>query len=220
MVVAVVNNTKLKKCVLTKSCCRKVEMKRIKYNSPVVLTFAIISLLALGLSSLSDGGSNRLMFSVYGNNWGSPMHYFRLLAHSLGHANVQHLSGNILLMLLVGPSVEERYGSLRLLCMMLGTSLVIGLISVLVQPTIMLLGASGIVFMLIILNSFGSSDRGMIPVTLILVVIVYMGQEVFVGVQNILGTTEDSISQLAHIVGGLCGLLFGFIFRSDRKNEE
>jgi membrane associated rhomboid family serine protease len=104
---------------------------------------------------------------------------------------------------------EERYGSRQLLIMMLVTSLLTGLVSAIIQPDIMLLGASGIAFMLILLSSFASSQGGTIPVTLILAVIIYIGGEVITGAQNILGVASDNISQLTHIIGGICGIVFG-----------
>ena len=43
------------------------------------------------------------------------------------------------------------------------------------------------------------------PNTLILVVVLYLGGEVVDAV-----TAQDSVSQLSHIVGGLCGAVLGF----------
>ena len=188
-------------------------MKRITYNSPVILTFALLSLAVLGLAYLTNNASNRLLFSVYGNSWADPLGYFRLFGHSIGHANWAHLSSNFILILLIGPMTEERYGSKQLLIMMLITSLITGVISALIQPNVMLLGASGIAFMLILLSSFASSQSGTIPITLILAIIIYIGSEVITGAQNIVGITSDNISQLTHIIGGICGIAFGIFVR-------
>jgi len=55
------------------------------------------------------------------------------------------------------------------------TALVTGLVQFIFFPHSALLGASGIVFMMIVLSSFTESRGGGIPITLILVVIFYLG---------------------------------------------
>ena len=47
---------------------------------------------------------------------------------------------------------------------------------------------------------------------MILVVIFYLGGELLDGL-----TTSDNVSQLTHIVGGLCGLIFGFTIKKHRR---
>ncbi|MCL1793478.1 MAG: rhomboid family intramembrane serine protease [Oscillospiraceae bacterium] len=191
-------------------------MKRITYNAPVILTFALLSLAALGLGYLTKDASTRLLFSVYGNSWTDPLGYLRLFGHSLGHANWAHLSSNFILILLIGPMIEERYGSKQLLLMMLATSLVTGIVSVLAQPHAALLGASGIAFMLILLSSFASSESGTVPVTFIFAVIIYIGGEALTGAQEIIGVSSNNVSQLTHIVGGICGVLFGIFGKRNK----
>ena len=75
-----------------------------------------------------------------------------------------------------------------------------------------LLGASGIVFMMILLSSFGGVRNGTIPTTLILVAIFYLGDEIWNGI-----FVQDNISQLTHIIGGLCGTVFGFALSSGKR---
>ena len=65
-------------------------------------------------------------------------------------------------------------------------------------------GASGIVFMLIVLSSFTSVKQGEIPLTALLVLGLYLGQEIINGL-----TSLDSISQITHIIGGAMGFIFG-----------
>jgi membrane associated rhomboid family serine protease len=110
---------------------------------------------------------------------------------------------NFTFILLIGPILEEKYGSSRLLLMILFTGLVTGLLQVAVF-TDGLMGASGIVFMMIILGSFVNVRSGDIPLTFILVAVLFLGREVV----QALG--EDQISQFAHIIGGICGGIFGF----------
>ncbi|MCD8125422.1 MAG: rhomboid family intramembrane serine protease, partial [Lachnospiraceae bacterium] len=86
---------------------------------------------------------------------------------------------------------------------------VTGIVNMVFFPGIALMGASGIVFMMMILSSVVSVRRGEIPLTLILVAVIYLGQEVYDGL-----FTSDNISHLSHIIGGACGCVFGFTRRT------
>ena len=169
-------------------------MKRrlvIRFNAPVILSFALLSLLALVLGTLTNDATTYRFFSVYRSSLSDPLTYVRFFGHVLGHADYEHYMGNMLLLLLVGPGLEEKYGSGTMVWMILVTALVTGLVHFVFFPGSALLGASGVVFMMIVLSSFTAMRRGEIPVTLILVVIFYLG--------------------------GLCGLIFGFTVRRGRR---
>ena len=181
---------------------------RLRYNSPVILTFTAISLAALILNFLTRGWSNRTLFSVYRASLLSPLTWLRLFTHVLGHSGYQHFISNMLLFLVVGPPMEEKYGSRKLLIAILITAAVTGVLEMLLFPGHALLGASGIVFMLIVLSSLSGMREGTIPLTLIVVVVLYIGREV---VDMI--TVRDNISQLGHIIGGLCGAAIGYAFQ-------
>lgn len=188
-------------------------MKKITWNSPVVLTFALISLLALVLNGVTGGMSNRLLFSIYRSSWRDPFMYVRLFTHVLGHASWQHYSGNMLLFLLIGPMLEEKYGSKSLLQLIAITALVTGLVHILLFPDTGLLGASGIDFAFILLASItGSRRNGEIPLTLILVAVLYCGQQVYDGL-----FTPDNVSQLSHLIGGAVGTVFGLRMPARRR---
>lgn len=45
----------------------------------------------------------------------SPLFYVRLFGHVLGHASWDHFTGNILLILVIGPMIEEKYGSKKII---------------------------------------------------------------------------------------------------------
>ena len=184
----------------------------IHFNAPVILTFALLSLLALLLGNWTNGAATHQYFSVYRSSLSDPLTYVRFIGHVLGHADYEHYMGNMLLLLLVGPGLEEKYGSGTMVWMILVTALVTGLVHFVFFPGSALLGASGVVFMMIVLSSFTAMRRGEIPVTLILVVIFYLGGEIMDGLFK-----KDNISQITHIVGGLCGLIFGFTVRRGRR---
>ena len=180
-------------------------MKRIQYNSPVILTFFFLSLTVLVLDRLTSGWTTLHLFSVYRSPV-SPLFFVRLLGHVLGHAGWDHFLGNMLLLLVVGPPLEEKYGSSTLLVGIVLTAAVSGLLQCLFFPGVALLGASGIVFMLIMLSSLAGMRAGSIPVTLILVAVLYLGQEVY----SIL-FVQDNVANFMHLVGGACGTAFGFL---------
>ena len=184
----------------------------IRFNAPVILTFALLSLLALLLGNWTNGAATHQYFSVYRSSLSDPLTYVRFIGHVLGHADYEHYMSNMLLLLLVGPGLEEKYGSGTMVWMILVTALVTGLVHFVFFPGSALLGASGVVFMMIVLSSFTAMRRGEIPVTLILVVIFYLGGEIMDGLFK-----KDNISQITHIVGGLCGLIFGFTVRRGRR---
>ena len=184
----------------------------IRFNAPVILTFALLSLLALLLGNWTNGAATHQYFSVYRSSLSDPLTYVRFIGHVLGHADYEHYMGNMLLLLLVGPGLEEKYGSGTMVWMILVTALVTGLVHFVFFPGSARLGASGVGFMMIVLSSFTAMRRGEIPVTLILVVIFYLGGEIMDGLFK-----KDNISQITHIVGGLCGLIFGFTVRRGRR---
>ena len=181
-------------------------LRRIQYNSPVVLTFALVSLAVLLIGALTEGASTAALFCVYRSPLTDPLTYPRLFLHVLGHADYAHYMGNMLLMLVVGPPLEEKYGSRSLLLAIVITAFVSGLVQWLCFPGQALLGASGIVFMLIVMASLSGMRSGAIPLTLIFVVIFYLGGEIVDGILR-----SDNISQLTHIVGGICGAVIGYV---------
>ena len=181
-------------------------MKKFQYNSPVVISFFLISFAALVLGWLSNNWTTASLFSVYRSSFRDPFTYIRLISHVLGHADLEHFFGNMLMFLVIGPPLEERYGSRVLLTGILLTALVSGLLQTVLFPNSALLGASGIVFMLIMLSSLSGMEDGGIPVTLILVAVLYLGRELY----SIL-FVKDDVANLMHIIGGICGTTYGFL---------
>ncbi|QQO07926.1 rhomboid family intramembrane serine protease [Breznakiella homolactica] len=186
---------------------------RIKYNSPTVLTYAFLSALVLILSQTVLPSLTRDWFMVPGKNTFSPSSFRNwvcVFTHVVGHANWNHLISNFSFILLIGPILEENYGSLSLIFMIAVTAVVTGLLNAFLFPTA-LLGASGVVFMMILLASFTNFNHGEIPLTFILVLFLYLGRELFNSFSS------NNISEFAHIVGGFCGSLFGFFRPAARK---
>lgn len=178
---------------------------RLKYNSPVILTYSLICLIVLGIGHLTYGVSTTRFFVLYFTSFTDPFFYLRIFTYVFGHYNWGHFIGNMTLLLLVGPLVEEKYGQNSLVRMMIVTSIV-GAIIHLLTSTAGALGASGIIFMLILLASFSNSGKGEIPLTFVLVCIVFLGSEIVSAF-----TIEDNVSRIGHIAGGTLGGVLGFL---------
>lgn len=181
---------------------------KLQYNAPVVLSFALISLAVLILDYMTYGKSTAQFFSVYRSSLLTFATYPRFVLHVLGHSSYQHYISNMMMILVVGPPLEEKYGSRALFWAIFITALVSGMVHWLFFPNTALLGASGIVFMMIVMSSLAGMKNGCIPITLILVMLLYIGGEIVDGV-----LLRDNVSQLTHIVGGLCGAFLGLSMR-------
>lgn len=187
---------------------------RLSFNSPVILGFALICFAVLMIDKVTGGVSTDELFSVYRSSLVNPLTYIRFFGHVLGHAGWDHFIGNIMLLLVVGPLLEEKYGSSNILFLILSTALVTGIVHFIFFPRTQLLGASGVVFALILLSSFTSFKEGKIPVTFILVAVIYIGQQVYDGF-----FVNDNVSNLTHILGGIVGSGLGFVMNKNKMNK-
>jgi len=178
-----------------------------------VLTFAFLSLFVLLLDKLTGGVSTTKLFCVYRSSLADPLTYPRFFLHVLGHASFAHYFNNMLMLLVIGPPMEEKYGSRGLLIAIICTAFIAGLVQWLFFPGTALLGASGIVFMLIVMASLSGMRNGEVPLTLILVLVFYIGGEVVDGL-----FTQDNISQLTHIIGGMCGAVIGLALGKNKRS--
>lgn len=179
---------------------------RITFNSPVILSFVGVCLLALILDKITGGISTLKLFSVYRSSFLNPLTYVRLIGHIFGHAGWSHFINNIMMILILGPMLEEKYGSKDILLVILITAVVTGAFHMIFNPFTRFLGASGVVFAFILLSSLTSFDDGGIPVTFILVAVIYIGEQIY----QLIAITSN-VSNITHIIGGAVGATFGFV---------
>ena len=177
---------------------------RVRYNAPVILTFSLVCLAVLVLLAVTHDRLRGYFVAPGYAGWGDPRFYVRLFTHVLGHADTHHLLANLTIILLLGPLLEEKYGSVTLLEMIAITAVVTGALNVVLFNT-GLMGASGVAFMLIVLASLANFRRGEVPLTFVLVAILFLGAEVAAAMND-----RDNISQFAHVAGGLCGAALGW----------
>ena len=189
-------------------------MKKLKitFNSPIILGFAAICLLSTVLNFITRGATNNLLFMTYHSPLSSPMTYIRFFTHVFGHADWAHFIGNMSYILLLGPMLEEKYSSSVLAGVIAVTALITGLINYIFFWNVALCGASGVVFAFILMSSFTSFKEGEIPLTFILVAVLYIGQQVVQGI-----TLNDNVSNMAHIIGGVVGGAMGYML--NRKKQ-
>lgn len=179
---------------------------KVYMNAPITLGFVAICIISLLLAYLTDDASTVLVFSTYGSSWLSPLTYLRLVGHVFGHGGIEHLTSNMLYILLLGPMLEEKYHE-KLITVILTTAIVTGVIHNIIQPDVILLGASGVVFAFILLASITGKENG-IPITLIFAAILWLGQEFYSGF-----TSSDNISHITHIIGGVSGAILGLLYK-------
>jgi len=179
---------------------------RIKYNAPVSLTLIILSAIVLFFNINVNNYIISDWFTVDGNvtfNYSDPFSYIKFLTHILGHTDISHFMGNAIYLILLGPILEEKYKSRTLLTLIIITAVISSGINVLFVDTYML-GASGVVYLFIVLVSFTNIEKGEFPLSVVVVLAFYVYKEI---------SREDAghISVVTHLVGAIVGLLFGLI---------
>lgn len=180
---------------------------KISYNAPVVLSFVLMCLVVTFIGIATKGWMTEKLFMTYHSSLLYPLTYLRFFTHVLGHDGWTHFLGNASYLLLLGPMLEEKYGSKSIFQVVIVTAFVTGVINYIFFENIALCGASGIVFAFIVLASFTNFSEGEIPLSFILVVGIFIGQQIYEGMM-----VQDNISNMAHIVGGMMGAALGFKF--------
>ena len=182
-------------------------ISKFDYNAPVILTYFFICFIILMIDKLCRGKFSKTFFTTYKNDsLLNPLTYFKLISHSLGHADWDHLYSNFIKILLIGPLIEEKYGSINLLIALVLTSLIIGIVNKFLGK-VGILGASGVAYMLILLSSFVNMENGKIPITLTLIILFFVVDEVI----KLFRRKKDGVSHLGHITGSLCGIVLGVL---------
>ena len=177
----------------------------INFNAPVTLSFVMICFIVTIIGVVTGGRSTWLLFMTYHSSLSNPLTFLRLFTHVFGHSGWSHFIGNASYLLLLGPMLEEKYGSKELLEVIGITALATGLVNYIFFWNVGLCGASGVVFAFILLASFTGFKEGEIPLTFILVIVIFLGQQVYEGL-----AVQDNISNMAHIVGGIVGTILGY----------
>lgn len=186
----------------------------ITLNAPVTLGFVFICFVVTLVGILTKGASTKQFFMTWHSSLLNPLTYLRFFTHVFGHSGWEHFINNAMYLLILGPMLEEKHGSATLAEIIGITAVITGLISYIFFPGIALCGASGVVFAFIILASFTGFHEGEIPLSFLVVAVLYIGGQIIQGI-----TVKDNISQMAHIIGGVIGAVIGFMLNRKKKRS-
>ncbi len=181
------------------------KLPKITFNSPVVLAFVFICVAVQIASTITGGMITRTFFTSRIGAPFDPLVLFCSVSHIFGHAGWEHLINNMSYILLLGPLLEEKYGSVRLVWIMLASALAASVANAVLLHTAVV-GASGIVFTFILLSSITGLKEGELPLTFLLVAALYFGQQIYGAL-----FVRDNVSYLGHIAGGVVGAVVGFL---------
>lgn len=176
-----------------------------QYNAIVTLTMFFVSLAILIINSITKGYITKKFFSTERASLLNPITYIRFFTHILGHKDWKHFSGNYMKILLLGPLMEEKYGAVLFLAMILTTALITAIVNF-IDGKYRIYGASSVVYMLIVLSAFVNLTANKIPITLVLIILFYLVDEI----KKL--PKMDGIGHGAHLVGAICGAAFGFVY--------
>lgn len=185
---------------------------KIVLNAPATLSFVALCLIVTLIGVATGGKSTRFLFMTYRTKFTDLLLYVRMFTHVLGHLDMKQFLGSAAMLLLLGPLLEEKYGSRVIVEVVLITAFITSLVLLIFSPSVAVCGSSGVVFAFILLSSCAGLKDREIPITLILVAIIYLGQQIVDGI-----TLRDNISQLAHVVGGVVGTGIGYMLNYNKK---
>ncbi len=195
---------------------------KVSYDAPVTLTFVIISAVFFLLNTflLKNGGLAKLLASPTSVSGtlpfivSQPLSYLRLLFYIFGSNEGSILFTNLILIMLLGPAMEERYGSAIIGIMIFVSALFSGVLNACFCPE-SLVGPLPLVSMMIFLNAFMSFSKKKFPLSFVAVIVFFVVLQILEG----LGILKIIIC----IAGGLCGSLFALLTspktRAERKSS-
>ena len=192
---------------------------KVSYDAPVTLTFVIICAILFLLSTfaIKNGALNKILSSPTSTAGAlpfivsQPISYLRLLLYIFGAGEGAVLITNLILIMLLGPAMEERYGSVIIGIMIFVSALFSGVLNACFCSE-SLVGAVPVVSMMIFLNAFMSFSKKKFPLSFAAVMILFVMLEVFSG--------AGAIRIIICIAGGLCGSLFAFLTSPKTRSEK
>jgi membrane associated rhomboid family serine protease len=189
-------------------------LRHISVNAPVILGFCSLCTFLYAIRIICWQNQGRIL-GVHDYWRFSILQFTSLFSHVLAHSSYDHLRGNMMHLLLVGPSVEHEFGSRNLFYIILLVAVSSALAHILVgQGFTHQLGASGVVFACILLNSLVSASSGKIPMSFVITFWLYIGDELYK-----FFFAGDATSHHAHLVGGMVGAAAGFKIHQRRVKE-
>ncbi|MBR4004517.1 MAG: rhomboid family intramembrane serine protease [Treponema sp.] len=198
------------------------------FDSPVVLTICAVSTLVFIFDTfVFKGKAVQVLFScpmAHGENvfkFSNPLNYLNLLLHVFGSSGAPAFFVNTLLLLAMGPQLEERYGSLMLGLMCGIAVLVTGVLTAClgIQPV---MGTMCLVFLMIFLASLTTLSKNSLLASWTAGLVMFTAYSLYSGFQNpavervegvnsFIFFMQRNVVTFISMAGGLCGSLFGFL---------
>ena len=183
---------------------------KFSYDAPVTLTFVIVCAVLFLLNNLviKNGALSNVLASPTSQTGSlpfivkQPLSYLRLLLYIFGAENVNSFMTNLLIILVLSPAMEERYGSVIIGIMIFVSALFAGVLNACFCD-VSLAGPVPVICMMIFLTAFMSFSKKTVPITFLCVIIAF----------GILSITSGMgvVRFIICIAGGLCGSLFAFL---------
>ncbi|MBR1748526.1 MAG: rhomboid family intramembrane serine protease [Bacilli bacterium] len=175
------------------------------YHSIVTIGYFFV---CFGVFILNVVFKNKItkLFQIRRGSFLNPMNYIRLVTSGVCHADFQHFRNNFIFILLLGPILEERFGSLVFLEMILITTVASSLFHLLFYES-SAIGASDVVYMMVVLCGIICSFDGRIPITFVLLFLFFVFEEI---VKMFFHKKNDSVGHDGHVIGAICGIVFGY----------
>lgn len=203
---------------------------KVAYDAPVTLSFVIICALIFLLNMLLAKSGKAVGFEkIFASPTSqsgvlpfipsSPISYVRLFFYIFGSggaagaaaAGASVLFTNLILIMLLGPAMEERYGSVIIGIMIFVSALFAGVLNACFCQAC-LVGAVPLVSMMIFLNAFMSFSKKKFPLSFAAVMVLFVLLQIFSG--------SGAVQIIICIAGGLCGSLFAFLTSPKMKAEK
>lgn len=192
---------------------------KFSYDAPVTLSFVIVCVFFFLLNTfvIKNGALGKILASPT-TQAGTlpfivkqPLSYLRLLLYIFGSGEEVIYLTNLMIILMMGPAMEERYGSVIIGIMIFVSALFAGVLNACFCAD-SLVGAVPVVCMMIFLNAFMSFSKKTVPTTFLALI-------VFFGFFSI-NSGMSAIRLIICIAGGLCGSLFAFLTSPKVKAEK
>ena len=196
---------------------------KLSYNAPFTITLCAVSLIVFLIDKFAFKGSLMAKAFICRSHTGAiPFDfknikdYITLLSHALGNSSISTLLLNMILALILGPVLEERYGSPVMILMSVITTLIAGVLTACLGNT-PLSGFQSIVIMMIFLSSLQPFQKKDLQISWIAVIIFYLVMDFIDLSDSNFTTVQKLISPAIELCAGLAGSLFGFLSAPKKK---
>ena len=199
---------------------------KLRLDAPVSLVFSLACIIVFACDFfIFKGKIIPLLFTSAGNakanlpfNFSNPLDYIKIFTHVFGESSPSSLLINLSFILLLGPVLEERYGSPLVALEIAVVALVSGVLNACCVP-LSLNGSSSVVFSMLLLACVASLNKKELPVSFVLVFVLYLVYVMYAAVKNNPSLSANAfaaffkanLQTFTNLAASVCGMLFGFL---------